>query len=71
VVVVERPSTGCPSISASSASKYATPHEIGLFSTAYSCIALICSSWVCHSDWQEQIVVVAADAVEPDALPEV
>jgi len=25
-------------------------------------------SWVCHSDWKEQIVVVAADAEEPDDM---
>jgi hypothetical protein len=25
---------------------------------------------VCHSDWQEQIAVVAVDAAEPDILPE-
>jgi hypothetical protein len=38
---------------------------------ASSCSVLICLSWVCHSDWQEQIAVVAADAMEPDALPKV
>jgi hypothetical protein len=29
---------------------------------------LICWSWVCHSDWQVQIVVHAADAEELDAM---
>lgn len=29
---------------------------------------MICFSWVCHSDWQEQIVVDAADANELDAM---
>jgi hypothetical protein len=36
-----------------------------------SCSALICSSLVCHFDWQEQITVVVADAVAPDILPKV
>jgi hypothetical protein len=35
---------------------------------AFSCSALICSSLVCHSNWQEQ---TAADAVEPNLLSEV
>jgi hypothetical protein len=35
---------------------------------ASSCSALICLSWVCHFDWQEQIADVAADAVEPDVM---
>jgi len=35
---------------------------------AYSCSSLICFSWVCHSNWQEQIVVDAADAEEPNAM---
>jgi len=29
---------------------------------------LICYSWVCHSDWQEQISAEAADAEEPTAV---
>jgi hypothetical protein len=41
------------------------------FFTASSCSALICSSWVCHSDWKEQIATVATDAKELDALLEV
>jgi hypothetical protein len=35
---------------------------------ASSCSALICLSWICHSDWQEQIATVSADVVEPDAM---
>jgi len=35
---------------------------------AFSCSVLICSSLVCHSDWQEQ---TSADAVEPDVLSKV
>jgi hypothetical protein len=42
---------------------------------AYSCSALICFSWLCHSDWQEQITVdakerdtVGLDARELDAM---
>jgi hypothetical protein len=29
---------------------------------------LICLSWVGHSNWQEQINAIVADAVEPDAM---
>jgi len=38
---------------------------------ASSCSALICLSWICHFDWQEQIAAVATNAVEPDAESEV
>jgi len=33
-----------------------------------SCSSLICFSWICHSDWQEQIVVDATDAEEPNVV---
>jgi len=39
---------------------------IGLLRLSYS--TLICSSLVCHSDWQEQ---TSADAWEPDVLSKV
>jgi hypothetical protein len=29
---------------------------------------LICFSWVCYSDWQEQITVNVVDDEEPDAM---
>jgi hypothetical protein len=35
---------------------------------AFSCSVLICLSWVCYFDWQEQIVAMAADDEEPDAV---
>jgi len=35
---------------------------------ASSCSTLICLSWICHNDWQEQIAVVAVDAMEPDTM---
>jgi hypothetical protein len=35
---------------------------------AYSCSSLICFSWVCHSDWQEQIAIDTTDAEESDAM---
>jgi hypothetical protein len=35
---------------------------------AFTYSALICLSWVCHSDWQEQITDVAIDAGEPDVV---
>jgi hypothetical protein len=35
---------------------------------AYSCSTLICFSWVCHSDWQEQIIANANDTVGPDVV---
>jgi hypothetical protein len=40
-------------------------HSHGYYwaSLAFSCSALICSSSVCHSDWQERTF---ADAVEPE-----
>jgi hypothetical protein len=37
-------------------------------SVASSCTALICFSWICHSNCHEQIVVVVTDAVEPDIM---
>jgi hypothetical protein len=40
-------------------------------SVAFSCSALICSSLICHYDWQEQTSAVAADAVEPEMPSEV
>jgi hypothetical protein len=49
------------------------PHKISRFwaFAASSCSASICSSWIYHSDWQEQIADVAADVEEPDAYLEV
>jgi hypothetical protein len=35
---------------------------------ASSYSALNCSSWVCNSDWEEQIAAIAADVEEPDAV---
>ncbi|XP_062167007.1 hydroxycinnamoyl-CoA:piscidic acid hydroxycinnamoyltransferase-like [Alnus glutinosa] len=57
----------------------ATLYRIGCSqaSVAYSCSALICLSWICHSDWQEQIADAVEsntrepDGVEPDVGPEV
>jgi hypothetical protein len=48
----------------------ATPYRIDhpQAFVAYSCNALICFSWVCHSDWQEQITANAADEEEPDVV---
>jgi hypothetical protein len=73
VVVVDRPSSGGPSTLSCSASTRAFLYKIGhsQASVASSYSALICLTWICHSDWQEQITAVAADAVEPDARPEV
>jgi hypothetical protein len=47
------------------ASGSTNPHSYGCYwaSAAFSCSALICSSLVCHFNWQEQ---TAADAVEPN-----
>jgi hypothetical protein len=52
------------------ASGSATPHSHGCCwaSVAFSCSALICSSLVCHFDWQEQ---TSTDAVEPNVLSKV
>jgi hypothetical protein len=79
VVVVDRRSSGYPYIVSYSASIYEAPYRIDPpASAAYSCSSLICFSWVCHSNWQEQIAadvphaeepdVVGLDAVEPDAM---
>jgi hypothetical protein len=37
-------------------------------SAASSCSALTCLSWVCHSNWQEQIADVVVDAEKPDVV---
>jgi hypothetical protein len=57
----------CPFSLAYLASGSETLHSHGNYwaSAAFSCSALICSSLVCHFDWQEQ---TTADAVEPDVL---
>jgi len=69
VVVVDRRSSGYPYIVSYSASIYEAPYRIDPpASAAYSCSSLICFSWVCHSNWQEQIVVDATDAKEPNAM---
>jgi hypothetical protein len=73
VVVIDKPSSGGSSTLSCSASIWATLYRIGRSQAfvASSCSALICLSWICHFDWQEQIAAVATIAVEPDAEPEV
>jgi hypothetical protein len=68
--VVDRPSSGGPPTLSHSASIRASLYRIGCCQAFvfFSCSVLICLSWLYHSDWQEQIVVVAADVVEPDAM---
>jgi hypothetical protein len=69
-MVVDRPLSSGPSTLSCFASILATLHRIGRSqaSVAFSCCALICLSWICHSNWQEQIAHFATDVVEPDGM---